>query len=697
MKSPAPAVVAIRRPTVRNAAATVALALAASLHPSMAKAQTATGGTNEDTSRLEEVVITATPLRRAALATAQPVAVLRGDDLVTAITSSLGETLADQPGMSATSFGPIASRPIVRGQGGLRVQTYVDGADTLDVGALSDDHAVTVEPLLAEQIEIVRGPAALLFGSSAAAGAVNVITGRLPLARPDAPMGGELQARGDTAANGRGIAARISGSSGDHLQYTADLHHVRAGDLRIPGGRLDNSAGETRGGNIGLGWVGERGSLAIAINELRSAYGLPGGHDHAESAETTVPEDPGHEDHEDVTLSLDQRRIDLAGEWRLGGFADAIRLRVARNDYRHRELEGEAIGTFYGQLGTEARLSIDRDERWTIGAQWREVDFNADGEEAFLPTSRTRNLGAFAFGELKLGTLTLEAGARLERQDIDVVKPAPLAPAKPPRSHAGDTKNISLGLLWPVTAPWTATLQLTSSERHPTATELFAFGPHIAAQRFEIGDESLRVERGLTADLVLRRQAASGWTGSIGAFVSDYGRFITALPGGAALPAEALAEGLRAVRFTAVDARFSGIELDWRHDQLLHTAAGIVGLRVFGDLVRARDAAGEPLPQIPPRRLGVETSLVRNPLRLSLQTVWNDAQRDVAAGETTTAGFTAVDLEIAYRWRTGGADMLWFARGANLLDEQMRRHASPLKDVAPLAARHIVVGMQVGF
>jgi iron complex outermembrane receptor protein len=668
----------------------------------MAMAQATTGDVDENATRLEEVIITATPLRRAALATAQPVAVLSGDDLVTAITSSLGETLANQPGMSATSFGPIASRPIVRGQGGLRVQTYVDGADTLDVGALSDDHAVTVEPLLAERIEIIRGPAALLFGSSAAAGAVNVITSRLPLARPDAPMVGELQARGDTAANVRGIAARISGSSGDHLQYTADLHHVRGGDLRIPDGRLDNSAGETRGGNIGLGWVGERGSLAIAINELRSAYGLPGGHDHADSAETTVPGDPehqdhGHEDHEDVTLSLDQRRIDLAGEWRLNGFADAIRLRVARNDYRHRELEGEAIGTVYDQLGTEARLSIDRDERWTIGAQWREVDFDADGEEAFLPTSRTRNLGAFAFGELKLGTVTLEAGARLERQDIDIAKPAPLAPAKPPRSHAGDTKNISLGLLWPVAAPWTATLQLTSSERHPTATELFAFGPHIAARRFEIGDESLRVERGLTADLALRRQAASGWTGSIGAFVADYDRFIAALPSTSALPAEAVEADLRVVRFTAVDARFSGIEFEWGHDQLLRTAAGTLGLRVFGDMVRARDAAGDPLPQIPPRRLGFEASVVRGPLGLRLDTVWNDAQKDVAKDETTTPGFTAVDIEIAYRWRTGGADMLWFARGANLLDEQMRRHASPLKDVAPLAARHIIVGMQVGF
>lgn len=686
----------MKTPTLAAAATNTALALTALLQSPTAFAQATTAETG-GAARLEEVVITATPLRRAVLATAQPVAVLHGDDLATAIRSSLGETLANQPGVSATAFGPIASRPVIRGQGGLRVQTYVDGADTLDVGALSDDHAVTAEPLLAERIEIIRGPAALLFGSSAAAGAVNVITGRLPLARPGEPMVGELRARGDTAANARGIAARISGSSGDHLHYTGDLHHLRAGDLKVPDGRLDNSAGETRGGNLGVGWVGERGSLAFAVNDLRSAYGLPGGHGHGDSAESTVSEDHEHEGHEDVTLSLDQRRIDLAGEWRLGSFADAIRVRAARNDYRHRELEGEAIGTKYGQLGNEARVSLDRDGHWTIGAQWREVDFDAEGDEAFLPTSRTRNLGAFAFGELGFGALTLEAGARLERQDIDVVKPAPLAPTKPPRSGARNSKNLSLGLLWPVAAPWTAALQLTSTERHPTATELFAFGPHIAAQRFEIGDESLGVERGVTADLALRRQSAGGWTGSVGAFVADYDRFIAALPSTSALPAEAVAEGLRVVRFAAVDARFSGIEFDWGHDQLLRTAAGTLGLRVFGDLVRARDADGEPLPQIPPRRLGVEASVVRGPLRLSVDTIWNDAQRDVAPGETTTAGFTAVDMEIAYRWRTGGADMLWFVRGANLLDEDMRRHASPLKDVAPLAARHLAVGVQIGF
>ncbi|NBX57608.1 MAG: hypothetical protein EBT64_03935 [Gammaproteobacteria bacterium] len=220
---------------------------------------------------LEEVVITATPLRKTAFETAQPVSVLSGDALVTRRESSLGETLADQPGVSASAFGPIASRPIIRGQGGLRVQTYQDGADTLDVAALSDDHAVGLEPMLADRIEIVRGPAALLFGSAAAAGAVNVITPRLTLSRFESPLAGEVQVRGDTAANERGVAARVGGLAGDQLQFSADWHHFRADELRIPDGRLTNSNGETRGASGGFGWIGDRTSFAISLSTIDPA------------------------------------------------------------------------------------------------------------------------------------------------------------------------------------------------------------------------------------------------------------------------------------------------------------------------------------------------------------------------------------------------------------------------------------------
>jgi len=624
---------------------------------------------------LEEVVITATPLRRDAFSTAQPASVIGGDELVAALKNSLGETLAEQPGISASSFGPIASRPIIRGQGGLRVQTFADGADTFDAAALSDDHAVTLEPLLAERIEIVRGPAALLFGSAAAAGAVNVITPRLSLLRPAAALMGEVQARADTAANERGVAARVSGQGGEHLQFNGDLHHFRADDLNTPAGRLENSSGGARGASAGLGWTGDRFALALSVSELRSDYGLPG---------------------EDVRLALEQQRMDIAGEWRLDSLVDLIRFRAASNDYGHTELEGEEVGTRYAQTGSELRLSAEREGRWIIGMQWRKIDFDAVGDEAFLPTSITQNLGAFLFGAFSLmdsaqGSLALEAGLRAERQNIEVARLAPLASGALPKDYTDDSRSGSVGLLWDFADHWVTSLQLTSTERHPTATELYAFGPHLALQRFEIGNAKLDTERGLTADLALRRRDSSGWHGSVGVFIADYDQFIAALPKGE------IEDDLPVVEFAGIGAQFTGAEFDWSHDRIASLAAGDLGIRIFGDYVRARDDAGKPLPQIPPRRLGVETALTRGPLRVGLEAIWHDSQSDVAAGETPTAGFTAVNAEVAYRLPTAGTDILWVLRGVNLLDEEMRRHTSPLKDVAPLAARHVSLSLQLKF
>lgn len=627
--------------------------------------------------------------------TAQPVALLTGDALVLERKSSLGETLANQPGVSASSFGPIASRPLIRGQGGLRIQTYTDGADTLDAAALSEDHAVTAEPLLAQQIEIVRGPAALLFGSSAAAGAVNVITSRLPLSRNADPFSGSIQLRGDTAADERGMAAAIQGQAGDVLQFYGDYHHMRASDLRVPDGRLANSAGENRGTSGGVGWVGERGALAVSISELRSLYGLPGeAHGHEDDA--GVADESDHHA-KDIRLSLKQQRVDIASELRLDSSADALRMRAARNEYGHAELEGDEIGTRYSQLGSELRVSLDRDGRWSIGAQWRELDFDAQGDEAFLPASRTTNLGAFVFAAFPLGALTLETGGRLEKQDIDVLRAAPLATvapssgAAPSKDYSAESASASLGLVWRVSDAWNATLQMTSTERHPTATELFAFGPHLAIQRFEIGDADLGVERGLTADFTLRRRSESGWHGSIGTFVANYDQFIAAIPTGD------VEDELPVVQFSGIKARFTGVEFELGHDALMITKLGSLSVRVFGDYIRARDDEDKPLPQIPPARVGLETGVTSGPLRMSLEALWHDSQKDVAPLESITAGFTALNAEFTYRIDAGGAAMLWFARGVNLLNEEMRRHASPLKDVAPLAARHLAVGVRIKF
>lgn len=638
---------------------------------------------------LTEVVITATPLRRAAPQTAQPVMVLADERWITKRGASIGDSLAAEPGLSASSFGPIASRPIIRGQGGLRVQTYQDGADTLDVGALSDDHAVAVEPLLIERVEVIRGPAALLFGSAAAAGAVNVITSRLPVQRFAAPLAAELDLRGDTAANERGVAARVAARGGEALQFVADAHHFKAGELRIPDGRLENSGGDSSSVSAGISWVTERSAFALSVSQLDNTYGLPGGHGHGDEHDDDHEHEHEHEE-EAISLALQQQRFDLSAAWSIEQWFDTVRLRAAHSQYRHVELEGEEIGTRYAQSGREARLSFERASNLVIGLQWRDLDFDAAGEEAFLPASRHRSLGLFAFREWRSDALTLEAGARLERQTLEPV--TAVAETGNLQRYADEAASGSLGGIWRFTESWDLSLQLTSTARHPTATELFAEGPHLAVRRYEIGDTRLGVETGRTVDLALRHRAAQGgWQGSISLFRADYDDFIAPFPDGSEL------DELPVVRFAAVDARFTGVELEWAHDSLIRLPLGTMGLRVFGDLVRARDSQGAPLPQIPPRRLGIETSLTRGALRFGVDAVWHDTQTDVAAGERPTAGFTALSADVAYRLEAGGATMLWFLRGANLLDEEMRRHASPLKDVAPLAGRHVAAGVKVKF
>ena len=660
--------------------------------PALAAAQTAgttaagTTTTTDARTALEEVRITATPLRRTVLETAQPVFAIDGDELLRRRSTTIAETLAGEPGITASNFGPIASRPIIRGQGGLRVQVFQDGADVLDAAALSEDHAVTLDPMIAERIEVVRGPAALLFGNSASAGAVNVVTRRLPIEALDRPFAAALELRGDSAADTRAVGAHAAAKVGDRVQVYADFHDSRSDELRIPGyawteaakayfeaegepvdesrDRLTNSDGSADGGSVGIAWVGERQKYGFSISEYGSEYGLPGlGEDSSEPP--------------DVRLDMTQRRYDAVAEWSpSSGAVDALRLRAARNDYEHDEIEGNGeIGTRYAQVGDEVRLSADHSVgtgRGVFGMQVRRLEFDAEGEEAFLPPSVTRNTGFFAFQEHRLGAVTLEVGARYEKQHIRTADPDTLP------DYQGSTLGGSLGALWALRPGATLALQLTRSERHPTATELYADGPHLAVGRYEIGDADLDTERGLTADLALRFSGDAGWRGSVGVFVGDYDRYIVAQPTGE------IDDELPVIEFESRDARFTGAEFEIGHDALATTGIGALGLRLFGDLVRAEDGAGTPLPQIPPLRLGLEA-------------IWHDNQDRIADGERRTEGYTLLNLEASWRQPVGAAGLSVFLRGSNLLDEEARRHVSPLKDYAPLAGRAISGGLRLEF
>ena len=387
---------------------------------------------------------------------------------------------------------------------------------------------------------------------------------------------------------------------------------------------------------------------------------------------------------------MSQRRYDAVAEWSpTSGAVDTLRLRAARNDYEHVEIEGDgAIGTRYAQVGDEVRLTAEHgvgQGRGVFGLQWRELDFDAEGEEAFLPPSATRNTGFFAFQEHRIDAVTLEAGARYEKQHIRTADPDTLP------TYEGSALSGSVGALWALRPGATLALQVTRTERHPTATELYASGPHLAVRRYEIGDPDLDTERGLTADLALRLSEDAGWRGTLGVFIADYDRYIVAQSTGE------IEDELPVIEFESRDARFTGAEFEIGHDALAATGMGALGLRLFGDLVRAEDGAGTPLPQIPPLRLGAEASLTGTRLRLGLEAIWHDSQDRIADGERRTEGYTLLSLEASWRQPVGAAGLSVFLRGSNLLDEEARRHTSPLKDYAPLAGRAISGGLRLEF
>jgi iron complex outermembrane receptor protein len=634
---------------------------------------------------LDEVVVTATALHESSLEVAQPTAVLSGDQLVRDRGTSVGEALANTAGVSATWFGPQASRPVIRGQTGERVQISEDGAESLDVAALSADHAVTIDPLLADRVEVLRGPATLLYGNGAAGGLVNVLVRRVPEEAHDG-LEGAAEIRGDSALGERAAAFRLDGG-GRGWSFHGDAYARNTDDVEISDyaisplarasgefsaaainesrGRIANSGSRLRGGAVGASRVGESGFAGIAVSTFDTEYGIPG------------PE-------AGVSIDMRQTRLDFNSDWHdpAPGIGSA-HLRASFNRYEHAELEpsGE-VGTQFDQDGLSLRLAVDTESagwRGAFGVQYRDVDFEAEGEEAFVPPSVTRNLGVFAYEERAFGPLTVELGGRLEQQRISSDE-AEYDAAR--ASYAG-------GLVWKLASGWSTALNVTSTQRHPTSTELFADGPHVAIQRFEIGDSSLRPEHAFTLDLSLRHRGEN-WGVSLTGFRSAYDDYIfTELTG-------AVEDDLPVAEYRQRDARFRGFELELDLPDLAW-AGGQWTTRLIADAVRAELETGEALPQIPPRRVGVQLRYTRNAWSAGLSAHRHDAQDRVAVNELPTDGFTLLGADASWRLGVGsqGRQLLVYVRASNLLDEDARRHTSPLKEFAPLAGRSLGAGVRL--
>lgn len=689
---------------------------------------------------LPAVQVTASPLPGDAESQARPVEVLEGAALDRARAATLGETVSGLPGVQSTYFGPGVGRPVLRGLDGPRVQVLASGMGSLDASTVSADHASAVEPFLADQIEVLKGPATLLFGSGAIGGAVNVVDGRIARAVPERPLSGRAELRGNTVNGERTGMFRLDGVSGGNLVLHVDGLLRDTGDYDIPGlarahaghgddhehdrgeearGTLPNSAQQTRAGGVGATWLGGRGYLGLAASTYRSDYGIPpGAHVHA-------GDDHGHDhDHDDdahahgddhaprVRIDLAQDRVELkGGVYAPTAFLERVDLHGAWSDYEHLELEDGLAGTRFASRGHDLRLqAVQRPLagwRGAFGVQQGRVDFAAAGAEAFVPSTLTENLGLFVLQDRSFGPLKLELGARHDRVEVT---PAGAAPAR----RFGAT-NLSAAAIWRLAPALDLRFGLDRSERAPTREELYAAGLHVATGSIEIGDAGLDTERARRAELGLHAHGER-FDLELAVYRSRFDDFIHLADTG-------IHEHDTPVRlWTQADAVFTGAEAE----AVLHLADNATGawdLRLFGDYVRGElDGSGSRevafavphgdhfhryrtelandgnLPRIAPPRVGASLAWTLDGWRASLGAVRYQRQDDVAANEEPSPGYTLVDAHLAYRWDRGDGNS-WevFLDGTNLGDEEARPHTSLLRDYAPLPGRAVAFGVRVWF
>lgn len=644
---------------------------------------TITGWAQGQDNEIEEITVTARPLSREAMEMTQATAVLHGESLQSALENTIGETIEGIPGVQSANFGAGVGRPIIRGLDGARVAVLENNVASNDVSGLSADHAVTVEPFLAEQVEVLRGPATLLYGTNGIGGVVNVRTNRVPSRLTDGVETG-FQAQADTVSDSIYGGVHFDYGSGA-LGLHADAFMRDREDYEIPGfaelgsndpdgarGRLENSFVDTEGGAVGVSALLESGYVGISYSRYENRYGIPGAGHHGE--------EEGEEEEAAVTLDIKQDKVDAAAELGdpLPGWS-RMRMMVSRNDYTHTEFEGEETGTVFETTTLDGRIELTHDlfYGWNgvVGMQFYDRDFGAFGEEAFVPPSQSERLGLFVLEERRFGDWLLELGARVD--DVDVQTDSGLRRSFSPVS-------TSAGVIWHFSETSHLALGLSRSARAPVTEELFADGPHVATQSFEIGDPDLGEETATNLEVSVHRHDGR-WTGSLTAYRNAFDDFVYLAEEGG------VEDGLPIRRWRQQDADFTGVEAEIQYELNENWT-----VNALADTIDARLDNGSNLPRTPPRRLGAGLEWARGAWAAGLKVLRYADQDDTAPGESATDGYTLVDADLSYEFGTDGRWRLYL-RGRNLGDNEARNHTSLLKDTAPLPGRNFILGIRARF
>jgi iron complex outermembrane receptor protein len=719
-----------------------ALLLATSVLAAPVLAQTSDHAERDRSSRnpvhgetTDEVVISAPGLERLDLLAGT--SVITGDELVRDIRGQIGESLTQVPGVSATSFSPGASRPVLRGFQGERVRVLTDGLGTLDVSNTSTDHAVSIEPLTAERIEVLRGPAVLLFGSQAIGGAVNVLDRRIPRAVPENGFHVDAIGAYGSAADERGGGAAVDFAITPQIVAHIDGSYRKSDDLRVGGyvlsdplraeqleiaeeeadeghleeaaealenanrrGRLPNSGTRTYTLGGGLALINDGGSLGFSAGYYDTNYGVPArpGAHHDHGAGGVV--DPDAEEHgeEAVTIGLKQFRADVRGEVKIGGFIDALRVRAGYSDYEHTEFEGEEVGTVFNAEGFEGRLELVQANRngWrgVTGFQGFTRDFAAVGAEAFVPQNVTDQYGFFTLQEVDLGAIGLEGALRYEHTRVrsndvklDLVEDGPTGAF----DRRFDAFSGAVGLSYSLAPEVKIGFNVSRAVRAPSAEELFSNGPHVATQSYEVGNPNFRTEKSWGGE-VYARGAAGPVRFQIAAYANWFDDYIYEVATGDEI------DELPVFEFRQSDARYLGVEGEVSTTFIDGGEGGFsLGGNLVADYVNAELGDGSAVPRIPPFRVlaGIDASQGAFGGRVEVEHAIR--QTRVAAFETETPAFTLVNASVTWHPLGEKRETAIILSANNLFDVDARRHASFTKDFVPLPGRDIRVSARLSF
>ncbi|CAD6526392.1 putative TonB-dependent receptor [Paraburkholderia kirstenboschensis] len=651
---------------------------------------------------LAPVFVTANPLGDTDLIA--PATAIYGDALTLRQTNSLGQTLNGLPGVSTTTYGPMVGRPIIRGMDGDRIRLLQNGVAAWDASSLSYDHAVPQEPLTIERVEIVRGPAALLYGGNAIGGVVNTIDNRIPR-EPVNGVIGAVDASYGGANEARAGAAMVEGGNG-RFAFHVDAFDRDTSNERIPGfahsdgrraldgpdasqayGSIPNSDGRWHGGAVGTSYTWADGYAGLSYNGYQADYG-------------SVAED-------DVRLRMHQDHVAFASEVRnLQGPFSQVKFDFGYTDYEHREIDDGVTGTTFRNHGYEARIEARHRKigpfEGAIGVQISQNTFSALGDEALVPTTQTTNVALFGLEEWNVtDAFKLSAGARYEH-----VKQDPTTAGNDKFANAADRDfnavSASLGAFYKLTPAWAVAGNIAYTERAPALYELFANGPHDATGQYLIGNPDAQKEKAVSADLSLRFTSGPN-KGSVGAFYSRFKNYLTEYNTGRLVndDDEVVPPGtdgaLNEAVYRGVRAEFYGLEFDskWR---VYQHGAHQVDVSLVGDYTHARNMDnGQPLPRIAPLRATLAVDYGYGPFgaRAEVQHAW--AQHRVPDDDLPTGSYTKLGLMLIYKFHVGTTSWLAYVRGDNLTNQEIRYASSVVRDIAPEGGRSVMVGLRTTF